>query len=253
MKTINEIQKAMSENNFFVELHIGGHYYCYHLNRDKTTSTVWSDSACEDADDLDNAIATAWPICEDWMSEHRAQFIKTPEEAVGYINSEDFNELELSNIIADLGWEESDNEWIFFIAGDKVAVEDDLGTVRLFDKSDFDEADYSSVDPKSDDSIIKALALFLRGGDTLETCPIKITSKTPIDGEDAQLVRFVFGNAEETCVAVVYDDGGVFTPTDWQNPVWDSEDWSIKDSPWMDYLFHSCINHNGMPRMIVNG
>ena len=135
MKTYNEILKAMSDNNFFVEKSIAGHYYCYHLNRDKTTSVVWSDSACEDAYDLDNAVATAWPFCEDWMSEHRAQFIKTPEEAVEYINSEDYNQLELSEIIADLGWEEDldNNEWVFFIAGDKKAVMDDSGTVSLID------------------------------------------------------------------------------------------------------------------------
>ena len=145
MKTYNEILKAMSDNNFIVEKSIAGHYYCYHLNRDKTTSTVWSDSACEDAYDFDNAIATAWPFCEDWMSEHRAQFIKTPEEAVEYINSEDFDELELNEIIADLGWEESDNKWIIFTTDDKIAVEDDLGTVFLFDKSDITEADINEI------------------------------------------------------------------------------------------------------------
>ena len=69
------------------------------------------------------------------MSEHRAQFIKTPEEAVKYINSEDYNQLELSEIIADLGWEEDldNNEWVFFIAGDKKAVMDDSGIVSLID------------------------------------------------------------------------------------------------------------------------
>lgn len=140
MKTLDEIQKAMSDNNFFVEKSIAGHYYCYHLNRDKTTSTVWSDSACEDAYDFDNAVATAWSFCEDWMSEHRTQFIKTPEEAVEYINSEDYDQLELNEIIADLGWKEDlDNEFVFFIAGDKKAVMDDLGTVFLLDKSDLDE------------------------------------------------------------------------------------------------------------------
>ena len=142
MKTLDEIQKAMSDNNFFVEKSIAGHYYCYHLNRDKTTSTVWSDSACEDAYDFDNAVATAWSFCEDWMSEHRAQFIKTPEEAVEWINSEDYDQLELNEIIADLGWEEDlDNEGVFFIAGDKKAVMDDLGVVHLLDKSDLEETD----------------------------------------------------------------------------------------------------------------
>lgn len=140
MAKMTEIQKTMSENNFVMKQSISGYYYCQHINRDKTTSIVWDDAACKDAYDLETATAIAYPMCEEWMSDHRGQFVKTPEEAVDYINSDDFNELELVDIIADLGWEESDNEWIFFIAGDKKAVMDDLGTVCLLDNSDFEEA-----------------------------------------------------------------------------------------------------------------
>mgnify|MGYP003594453608 CR=1 FL=1 len=106
MKTLQEIQKTIKDNNFVMEQAISGYYYCQHINRDGSATTVWSDSACEDAYGFDNAVATAWSFCEDWMSEHRAQFIKTPEEAVEWINSEDYNQLEPNEIIADLGWEE---------------------------------------------------------------------------------------------------------------------------------------------------
>lgn len=104
---------------------------------------------------------------------------------------------------------------------------------------------------KSDEYIIYGLSLFLRD-ETLEDCPIKIISREDIEGEEAELVHFVFGPAEESCVAVVYDDGTIFTPRDWQDPEWDDDDWKIEDTEWMDYKFNECINLNGLPRMLFN-
>lgn len=101
----------------------------------------------------------------------------------------------------------------------------------------------------SDKYIIYSLSEFLRD-ETLEECPIEIISREDIDGEEAELIRFAFGEAKESCVAIMYDDGTIFTPRDWQSPVWDDSDWSIDDSDWMDCYFRECINFNGMPRMI---
>lgn len=108
------------------------------------------------------------------------------------------------------------------------------------------------VDSESDDYVVYGLSLFLRD-ETLEECPIRIVSREEIDGEEAQLVRFVFGKEEEeeTCVAVVYDDGTIFTPQDWQTPIWDNDDWEVEDSEWMDCNFLPCLNFNGMPRRIM--
>lgn len=106
------------------------------------------------------------------------------------------------------------------------------------------------IDVDSDEYVIHRLSLFLRD-ETLKECPIRIVSREEIDGEEAQLVRFVFGKEEETCVAVVYDDGTIYTPQDWQNPVWDEDDWEIENSEWMDCNFSPCINFNGMPRRLI--
>lgn len=102
----------------------------------------------------------------------------------------------------------------------------------------------------SDEYIINELAKFLRG-ETIEECPIRIVSREDIEGENAELVHFEFGEYDESCVAVVYADGTVFTPRDWQTPVWDEQGWKISDTDnWMDYRFNECIMLNGMPRKL---
>lgn len=105
------------------------------------------------------------------------------------------------------------------------------------------------VDAGSDDYVVYGLSRFLRD-ETLEDCPIKIISREEIEGEEAELVRFVFGKHEESCVAVVYNDGTIYTPDDWETPIWDNDDWTIEDSEWMDCEFRRCVNFNGMPRML---
>ena len=113
------------------------------------------------------------------------------------------------------------------------------------------DKDNEVVNASGDDAcVIYGLSLFLRD-ETLEECPIRIVSREEIDGEEAQLVRFVFGEEEETCVAVVYDDGTIYTPQDWQTPLWEDDDWKIEDIEWMDCNFLPCINLNGMPRRLM--
>lgn len=107
------------------------------------------------------------------------------------------------------------------------------------------------VDADSDEYVVYALSLFLGDDDTLETCPIHITSRERIENEEAQLIRFTFGEQEDSCVAVVWHDGTVFTPDDWQLPVWDNENWSIEDTDWVDWNWHPCLNLNGMPRRLI--
>lgn len=106
------------------------------------------------------------------------------------------------------------------------------------------------VEIGSDEYIIRELAKFLRD-ETLEECPIKIVSREDIENEEAELVRFTFGECEDSCVAIVYADGTTYTPNDWQTPVWDEEDWEISDTEnWMDCCFRPCIMFNGMPRRL---
>lgn len=98
------------------------------------------------------------------------------------------------------------------------------------------------------DGIIASLAMFLRG-DTLDDCPIFVTSREEIEGEDAEIVRFVFGDSRESCIAIRYNGDIIFTPMDWQNPVWDEEGWKIEDTQWMDCRFKEGIMLNGLPRL----
>lgn len=102
-----------------------------------------------------------------------------------------------------------------------------------------------------DNYIVNELAKFLRN-ETIEECPIDIVSREDIEGEDAELVRFTFGECKDSCVAVVYADGTTYAPTDWQTPEWDDEDWKIADTEdWMDCCFRPCVMLNDMPRMLV--
>lgn len=101
----------------------------------------------------------------------------------------------------------------------------------------------------TNEEIVKKLSLFLRNV-TLEECPINIVSRNDVAKEEAELVRFVFGKDSESCVAVVYNDGTVYTPRDWQSREWDEEGWKISDERWMDYNFDHCVLLNGMPRML---
>lgn len=98
-------------------------------------------------------------------------------------------------------------------------------------------------------AIVSKLAEFLHG-ETLEECPIHVVSRDGIDGEEAELIRFTFGEGKESCVAVMYSDGSIFTPSDWVSPIWEDEDWEIEDCQWMDSCFNECVNMNGMPRKL---
>lgn len=104
----------------------------------------------------------------------------------------------------------------------------------------------------SDEYIIDELSKFLLD-EPIEENPINIISREDIEGENAELVRFTFSEYGFTCVAVVYDDGTVYTPMDWQTPVWEEEGWTIPDTEhWMDCNFHECIMFNGMPRILFD-
>ena len=87
--------------------------------------------------------------------------------------------------------------------------------------------------------------------ETFEECPIEITSVEDIQGEDAKLVRFIFGHYKESCVAIFYNDGTYFTPFDWQDPEWDNEEWKIEDTEWNDSRIMTAIMFNGMPRVLA--
>lgn len=103
----------------------------------------------------------------------------------------------------------------------------------------------------SNEYIVSELAKFFRD-ETLEDCPINIVSREDIEGENAELVHFTFGANEESCVAVVYEDGSVYTPYDWQTAEWEEEGWTISDTVrWMDCSYRYCSMFNGMPRMLV--
>lgn len=98
--------------------------------------------------------------------------------------------------------------------------------------------------------IVIALSLFLRD-ETLEECPISILSRSAIEGEDAELVWFQFGEFDSKCPAIVWNNGPVFTPYDWQDQY--NDDWQISDCDrWIDCNFHECVMFRGMPRQLFS-
>ncbi len=100
----------------------------------------------------------------------------------------------------------------------------------------------------TNEEIIYQLSLFLRD-ETLEDCPITIISRNDIEGEDAELVWFAFGEYNHKCPAIVYTDGTTFTPYDWEDRY--DEDWEIADCDrWIDCNHLECIIFNGMPRKL---
>lgn len=189
MKTYNEMISEMNGKGFEMKQSISGYYYCIHNDEDGVERTVWMDSACEDAYDLETATAIAYPMCEEWEEEHPYLFMDCPD-------------------------------------------------------TDEDEDEEETFDINLDKCVLKKLCQFLING----PMALRIVLRTEIEGENAQLIRFVFGNCEQTCVAVVYADGSIFTPDDWQTPIWDNEDWTIEDSQWMDSDFNECVVLNGLPR-----
>ena len=70
MKTFDEMVSEMSDKGFLMEQSTSGYFYCVHIGNDGVTRTVWTDSACEDAYDLETATAIAYPMCEEWEKEH---------------------------------------------------------------------------------------------------------------------------------------------------------------------------------------
>ena len=59
MKTFNEMISEMNGKGFFMKQAISGYYYCF-KNEDGVLKTVWIDSACEDAYDIETATAIAY-------------------------------------------------------------------------------------------------------------------------------------------------------------------------------------------------
>lgn len=76
MKTYNEMISEMNSNGFQMEQSISGYFYCVHIGNDGVKRTVWMDSACEDAYDIETATDIAYPMCEEWEEEHPSLFVK---------------------------------------------------------------------------------------------------------------------------------------------------------------------------------
>ena len=70
MKTFDEMISEMVNKEFYMKPSASGYYYCVHIGNDGVTRTVWMDSACEDAYNIETATAIAYPMCEEWEAEH---------------------------------------------------------------------------------------------------------------------------------------------------------------------------------------
>lgn len=145
------------------------------------------------------------------------------------------------NVIADCSAENSDDaEFKLIRPAIEYAEENNLNVGQIVPEPEIGTDEY----------IITELAKFLRD-ETLDECPISIVTREDIEGEEAELVRFTFGEGKDSCVAVVYSDGTVYTPIDWETPEWDDPDWEISDTEhWMDCNFRRCIMFMGLPRIL---
>ena len=76
MKNYNTMISEMNNKGFQMEQSISGYYYCIHKGDDGIERTVWMDSACEDAYDLETATTIAYPMCDEWEEEHPSLFVK---------------------------------------------------------------------------------------------------------------------------------------------------------------------------------
>lgn len=101
----------------------------------------------------------------------------------------------------------------------------------------------------NNNEIINALALFLRD-ETLEECPINIVSRENVEGETAELVWFEWGEEKHKCPAILWSDGTVVTPTDWQAGY--DESFKIEDCDrWTNSKSVEFIIYDGMPCQLV--
>lgn len=86
-----------------------------------------------------------------------------------------------------------------------------------------------------------------------EPCEIEITSRKPVK-DDCDFVKFSFDGTD--CIAVVWDDGGVFTPDDWQaawgvfDPFGNPED-DLATVKWVDCDQHPATTLDGFPRTFL--
>jgi len=87
----------------------------------------------------------------------------------------------------------------------------------------------------------------------LEPCDIHTYERKPIN-EHCDFIRFTFDGNE--CIAVEWDDGVVYTPTDWQAS-WEhfdpfkNEDDDLAAIDWMDCNMSRAIMINGLPHSLI--
>ena len=81
-----------------------------------------------------------------------------------------------------------------------------------------------------------------------EDCNAEAISMTEL--KDAALVVFTFGNFHETTAAVIYDDGTIFTPWDWQAGGYPETPDEIGDYKWREGVSaNEAVVMDGLPRL----
>ena len=90
-----------------------------------------------------------------------------------------------------------------------------------------------------------------------ETPNINIECIEPTHEDCAALVKFTFGEYDDVCYAVVYDEGEVFTPYDWYDPQLTADKMDTEGIDWIeniDWVYGEYGNErraivlNGLPR-----
>nr|AIF26675.1 hypothetical protein [uncultured bacterium fosmid pJB83B9] len=163
--------------------------------------------------------------------------INTLQDLANWINSDDFNAIELERIIAGHEWAAGNTDDNFGTDGIEKIVMQENGKVAVV-----------PLDLDTDTDMELALAMI---GDSAGEANIHFVSRDDIDSEDAELIRFTYGHGDFSCVAVRYNDGTIFVPYDWCTSLWDNEDWKIEDTTWVDVRGVEAINLNGMPRLLL--
>ena len=102
MKTYNETISEMNGKGFEMKQSISGYYYCIHNDEDGVERTVWMDSACEDAYDLETATAIAFGMCNEWEEEHPDMFADDPVEDEDENSGTNADEINFDNYFSPL-------------------------------------------------------------------------------------------------------------------------------------------------------
>ena len=109
------------------------------------------------------------------------------------------------------------------------------------------EQGYEKADILMDEDtkeIYEGLSKFVDDDDPIDPYTFRVEELD--ENDEARLMKFEYDGIESCCL--VYEDGTIFTPYDWQSRDYPTSIEDVEDCKWMDYLGMGTIILNGLPR-----